>query len=155
MFNLWKNKYGKETVKAVLFAALLVFSIGRAFAADRSQHGEGLRPSAAFRKVTADREDCFIIALKDENKASSEEYERVLERAGEIADYLGKAGEQLDKKRFGRARSYARRALEIDKDNTAALKMLARINKAEKAYREEEEAERKTEEEARRKAAEE
>ena len=83
--------------------------------------------------------------------------------AEEVADHLGKAGEQLDRKNFEAAREYTRKILDKDADNRAALDMLARIDKEEednariereRAERLAEEKERAAEEEERRRALE-
>lgn len=56
--------------------------------------------------------------------------------SGRVTEYLERAGEDLSKSRFTRARNYAIKALEEDAGSTAARDMLGDIDLAEALYRE-------------------
>ncbi|RKY42022.1 MAG: hypothetical protein DRP85_04240 [Candidatus Makaraimicrobium thalassicum] len=83
--------------------------------------------------------------LRREEKASRRREEEARVRAREeaaarkreerVAGYLEKARGSLEDKRFDRARRYARKALEVEKDDRRAQEQLADIEEAERAYR--------------------
>ncbi|MBD3379677.1 MAG: hypothetical protein GF408_04360, partial [Candidatus Omnitrophica bacterium] len=83
---------------------------------------------------------------KRRREAEREARERA-ERQQRISGYLQKAQEYLDEGRYSRARSYAKRALNVE-ENEAAREMIARIGREESLAEEKERAE----EEARRRA---
>ena len=81
--------------------------------------------------------------LKAEEQAALDQARRDLEdvkKAEKVADYLGKAGEQLDKNNFDRARGYAGKAQELDPENAAIKEFLLAIDSYEHEYRRAEEA---------------
>jgi len=81
---------------------------------------------------------------EEEARRREQEQQLVVRRAEKIAGYLEKADENLENNRFERARSYARKALEIDEDNRGVRMMLSEIDKAEGAYHKEESAPRES-----------
>ncbi|MEA3489260.1 MAG: TolC family protein, partial [Candidatus Omnitrophota bacterium] len=61
-------------------------------------------------------------------------------RAERIAGFLGKAGEQLDRNRFDRAREYGQKALQLDPENILIQNFLKNIEKTENEKRQADEA---------------
>ena len=98
---------------------------------------------------------------EEEAKRKAEEARAAEKRADKITAYLNKSQDYVTKDKYEKARSYARKALEVEPDNEAARGMLSKIDDAENAYQEElekmwqeMEAQKQAEEEAKRKAEE-